>query len=228
MRWTGGLFAAAMITAMGVASCTNSRNDVNLITTSQTVVGSLKKKPTTPPRPQVLEALAVKALQSQESPLMTMEFESLVVGTILRNIETNGAHKTWNPFGTSQRITVTTKHGMITSTRGFGNDLMSADVDDVLDLVRRGKEGTVQYTQRYLDGNHTIQEVETTCEVTRGYEQNIRFGEINEAAHQMFSSCINENIVFDDLFIVSHDGRILQVRQWVGPVLGFGVLRKLR
>lgn len=227
MRWTRGLVFAAVITAMGVASCTNTRDDVNLISTSKQAIGALKKKPPPPP-PNLVEVLSVKALQSDADPLTTFQLDSVEVGTVLRNIETNGSYKTWNPWGTTQRVTITTKHGMITSTRGLGNDLMSADVDDVLALVLNGEEGTVQYQQRYLDGNHAIRDVEVVCEVTRGYEQYVEFGEINEPAHQMFSSCINENIIFDDLFIVSLDGRILQLRQWVGPVLGFGVMQRLR
>ena len=220
-----GIVALALVT--GVAGCTNTRNEVNLISTTRLVVASLKKPPPGPTQ-QALEALSTKALQSQDSPLMVLQMDSVRVATVLRNIETNGRYATWNPWGTSQRVTVTTKQGMITSTRGFGNDLMSAEVDDVLALVQSGEEGTVQYEQRYLDGDHGIREVEVACEVTRGYEQYIELGEINEPAFQMFSDCINENIQFIDLFVVGLDGRILQSRQWVGPVLGFGVTQKLR
>lgn len=227
MSWTRVLTCAALVAVMGLSACTNTRRDVNLLSTSKQVIQSLQKKPPPPP-PAALEKLAIKALKSTNGPLAAFQLEAVGAGSVIRNIETNGAYKTWSAWGTSQRLTITTKHGMITATRGLGNDLMSADVDDVLRLVMNRKEGTVQYEQRYLDGNHTIREVETTCEVTRGYEQTIRFGEVNQSAMQMFSACINENLQFVDLFVVGHNGRILQLRQWVGPVLGFGVIQQLR
>ena len=89
---------------------------------------------------------------------------------------------------------------MISATRGLGFDLMSTDVDGVLDLVTSRSEGTVQYVQRYLDGDIQTQERESTCEVTRGYEQFIEYGEIREHAIQMFSSCISHDGQFVDLF----------------------------
>lgn len=225
-RWITLFVMAAVV----LGGCTNTRKDVTVWTLSKQLVQSIRKDDivTDQEAAQITARIAAEALQSTDEPLSTLMIPSLKGSTVVRSIATNRAHEVWTPWGTIDRRTVTTKNGIIVATRGVGNDLMSADADGVINLVQRREEGTVQYVQRYLDGDFKIVEAKSTCEVTRGYDKFVELGEVNEPALQMFSSCISADRQFVDLFLVGRDGRILQLRQWVGPKLGFMVMQQLR
>lgn len=225
-RWISGVAVAA---SLGVSGCTSDSNQLTLRDAGRILVEGFKpsKLRLDPAR---LSRTAAKALAStgDDEPLAAIQFPSVKGQSVLRVIETNGHYSTWAAWGTSDRRSVVTKNGIITATRAIPPDLMSADVDEVLGLVTRREEGTAVYAQRYLDGNHKVIEAKSTCEVSRGYEKFVEFGEIREPALQMFSSCISADRQFVDLYLVSGKGRILQSRQWVGPTVGFAVFRMLR
>ena len=97
-------------------------------------------------------------LAPPEDPLASIRFDSVGIAAVLRRIETNGQHIVWAAWGSSDRKSIISKNGMITATRGLRKDLMSAEADAVLDLVRNLEEGDVPYTLRYLDGDFEIEE----------------------------------------------------------------------
>lgn len=223
------LIGLAVMAALAAPGCTSRDSDLTVVT-----AGKLIKTALRPPKleinPVKLSRTAQKALASTgpDQRLAAIQLPSVKGQSVLRVIETNGAYSTWAAWGTSDRRTVTTKNGLITATRSIPPDLMSADVDGVLALVTRREEGTVLYTQRYLDGNHMEIEAKTSCVVSRGYDKFVEYGHISEPALQMFSSCVAKDRQFVDLFLVSNSGRILQSRQWIGPRLGFATFQLLR
>ncbi|MEQ9243188.1 YjbF family lipoprotein [Roseovarius indicus] len=229
MTITRLMIGLALVATMGLSACTSSKSDLTVIS-----AGKLVKDAFNPPKlkidPAKLSRTARKALASTgpDEALAAIQLPSVKAQAVLRIIETNGAYSTWAAWGTNDRRTVTTKNGIITATRSVPPDLMSADVDGVLALVRRREEGTALYAQRYLDGNHQVVEAKTSCVVTRGYDKFVEYGQVSEPALQMFSSCVAQDRQFVDLFLVSNSGRILQSRQWVGPTLGFATFQLLR
>lgn len=168
------------------------------------------------------------ALAPPEDPLASIQFDSVGIASVLRRIETNGDHITWAAWGSSDRKAIVTKNGIITATRGLRKDLMSAEADSVLALVRNREEGNVPYTQRYLDGDFVIIESKYVCTVSQGYDKTVEIASGPVQALQMFSSCISADRQFVDLYLVDYSGRILEMRQWVGPVLGFAYMSQLR
>ena len=224
-RWMIGLAVAA---SLGLSGCSSNKNKMTALS-----AGKALKAVLTGPKPRLdparLSRAAAEALaKTDDERLVAIQFPTVKGQSVLRVIESNGPYDTWAAWGTTDRRTVTTKRGIITATRSVPPDLMSADVDEVLRLVTRREEGTAVYAQRYLDGNHKIVEAKSTCVVTRGYDKLVEYGEIRQPALQMFSSCVSADRQFVDLFLVGEDGRILQSRQWVGPVVGFAVMQHLR
>ena len=186
--------------------------------------------PTRVPRDLEVQRQTVEALRlsAPDDPLADLRFQSVGIGSVVRRIETNGDHTVWAAWGSSDRKSIITKNGMITATRGLRMDLMWADADAVLALVRNRQEGVAQYIQRYLDGNHETVEAKSTCTVSRGYDKSVNLSTGPAPVLQMFSSCISSDRQFVDLFLVDYSGRILEMRQWVGPILGFAYMRQLR
>jgi len=216
-----------LLASLVVAGCSSKESDLAASDLAKDVVRKFRASFREAQMPDV-SAISAKALRKTDEPLAQVMFPSIKAASVLRVIETNGDHDTWAAWGVLDRRTVVMKRGVVTATRALTNDLMSADVDGVLDLVTARREGTVPYTQRYLDGDHGIVEAKSTCVVSRGYDQVAKIGEINEPVLQMFSSCVSADRQFVDLYLVDDRGRILQSRQWVGPGLGFIVMRRLR
>ena len=226
-----GLILAGLFT---LGACSSGDESFSTVDMTKRLVNSYKeaRQPTQPIAPPDLRlALETKvALETADpgAPLATVTFKTLGVATVLRIIETNRAHLTWAAYGTADRRYIVTKQGFITATRRIARDLMSAHVDEVAALVSARQEGAAQYTQRYLDGNHKIAEETYSCEITRGYDQTVPLPDRTVPVLQMFSSCISEERQFVDLFLVDASGKVIESRQWVGPGLGFAVMKHLR
>jgi hypothetical protein len=218
---------------MLLAACGNDSKRLDPKEVAGTIVGSFKDRRNPPKRvpPDLLiQAQTAEALKlsEPEDPLASIRFDSVGIASVLRRIETNGDHTVWAAWGSSDRRSIVTKNGVITATRGLRKDLMSAEADAVLALVRSREEGAVPYTQRYLDGNFEIVEAKSTCTVSRGYDKIVTLATGDVPALQMFSSCVSASRTFVDLYLVDYSGRIIEMRQWVGPILGFAYMSQLR
>lgn len=219
--------------AMALAACGNDDRRINPKDVADIVQNSVRER--FDPQPPLdadafIEAASREALAvtTPADPLAALRFDSAGIAAVLRRIETNGRHTVWAALGSSERRSIVTKDGMIVATRGLLKDLMSAESDAVLELVRNRDEGSVPYTLRYLDGDFEIIEAKYVCTVSRGYDKSVSLASGTVPVLQMFSSCLSDNRQFVDLFLVDSSGRILEMRQWVGPVLGFAYVAQLR
>lgn len=219
--------APVLLLCLVLAGCSSNDSVIGAADLTRDVVREFRESRKDVRMPD-LSAVSAEALRKTDEPLMQIMFPSVKAASVLRVIETNGDHRTWAAWGIVDRRTVSLQRGIVTATRALPHDLMSADVDGVLRRVTRREEGTVPYTQRYADGDHGIVEAKSTCIVSRGYDQVAKIGEINAPVLQMFSSCVSVDRQFVDLYLVDDRGQILQSRQWIGPGLGFMVMRRLR
>ncbi|MEL7255057.1 MAG: YjbF family lipoprotein [Pseudomonadota bacterium] len=225
---------AVMGATFGLAACGNDDQQFQLDelrSIASEVIEGREDVPDGAQAAAVIRTDSRKALATTPAgePLASVRMDSVGIAAVLRRVATNGRHITWAAWGTSDRKSLTTKDGMIVATRSLHKDLMSAESDAVNALVRGRKEGNVPYILRYTDGNYDTIEERYTCTVTRGYNK------VSTLANgrtvpvlQMFSTCNAADQQFVDLFLVDHGGRIVEMRQWVGPVLGFAYMAQLR
>lgn len=158
------------------------------------------------------------ALQNSDLPLALAVLEQRGVTAILTRIETNGAYGTW---ASSDRRSITIREGMVTATRGLGNDLMSSDAGGLAALIAARREGSGVRKQRYLDGeNHTV-EVIAECSVERAGGKQIKAGAVNTRATTMVESCSAGETRFQNSYDVDSRGFSVATRQWLGPVVGY-------
>ena len=223
MRILSGLAAGALAL---LAGC--SGGDGNNDTAGLTVLkGALtpKQEAQSPNAAQVAAAMQ-QSLQATDEPLAFVVLPKRQAITIMPRIETNGAYVT---HGTSDRRSLTLKHGMLTATRGFGEDLMSSEVDASLALVRGRKAGTVQRMQRYLDGENRTIVLETTCQIMPGGTVRYQAGEMDRPAVKVQEACQAQATRFTNSYQVdAATGRILQAQQWVSPMNGSAIIQQLR
>ncbi len=226
MTITRKMVVAALCFGMGLAGCSNRADNVLLYSA---IKGTLKGagKPT-PTQPAQLASEITRAMAATDGPLAVVSFEKPQTAAVIRVVETNGAYRTWGSWGSSERRSVTTRNGLIVATRGLGNDLMSSDVDDTLNLVSRREAGHAKRVQRYLDGNHTIVAIEADCTIQKGGATEVQMGAGKRAAVEMIESCNAGERSFRNTYKVASDGRILQSDQWLGEPFGQAVLQHLR
>lgn len=216
----------ALLITLGLSACSSNNNDLDSLTLVKGIFSQQQK--VTPSDPQVVTRNLTRALNKSDGPLALLYLKKTETTTVLRQIETNGAYRTWAAYGSSDRRNLTTKGGLITATRGLGFDLMSSDVDGVLRLITGRRNGTAKRVQRYLNGENIIYEITADCTVTRGPVQAYMLGIKNQNAIGVIENCKAPDYEFTNTYLVSDNGRILQAQQWLSPFYGHALILQLR
>src|SRR6056297_1247359 len=223
MRILSGLAAGALALLAGCSG--GDGNNYTAVLTVREGALTPKQEAQSPNAAQVAAAMQ-QSLQATDEPLAFVVLPKRQAITIMPRIETNGAYVT---HGTADRRSLALKHGMLTATRGFGEDLMSSEVDASLDLVRERKAGTVQRVQRYLDGENQTTVLETTCQITPGGTVRYHAGELDRQAVKVRETCKAQTTRFTNSYQVdAHTARILQAQQWISPLNGSATIQQLR
>jgi len=187
-----------------VAACASSDDQQNLYSEGFTRVRAALT-PQTPPASPTTESV----LATTTGPLMRVVVENRGVSTFLFPIETNGAYVTW---GASDRRSLTLKRGMLTGSRGLGEDLMSSGADASLALITARRSGSAQRIQRYLTPDNRSYEIVAACNIAPDGTQGVGAGVI-----RMTEVCQAPEHRFTNTYLVDGAGRILDARQWVSP-----------
>lgn len=215
-----------MAAGMGLAACSSERPDTPGFDAVKSVL-----KPTSAPvvsdSQQVATAVG-ETMAALKGPIALATFEKTKNNVVLRQIETNGPYRTWASAGSTERRTVSTKNGILTSTRGLRNDLMSSNVDQTLALVSARRSGTAARTQRYLNGENQIYEITASCTVSNAGQTRVQVGEINRNATEMREQCQDGTRSFTNIYRVDSSGRILQSVQWLNDFYGITAIQMLR
>lgn len=175
--------------------------------------------------PQNPEALAQAALSSVKGPVMLATFEASGATMVFGMVGENGAMRSYN---SPDQRGIVLRNGMLAATRGFGEDLMSADTEGVAKLVTSRSAGTAERVQRYLDGDGTERPVPMRCAVSIGQPVSQTLSGIAYSGVQVAEHCEGSGAVVDNGYLVSTKGRVLVSRQWAGPSLGYVMFQSLR
>lgn len=216
----------ALFATLALAACSNNSNNfdwMGVVKSSFTPQQKIK-----PSDQQAVAQSLSKAMANSDGPVALLHLKKTETTTVLRQIETNGAYRTWAAYGSSERRSVTTKGGLITATRGLGSDLMSSDVNGVLPLITHRQNGSAKRVQRYLNGENIIYEIVADCTVARGPAQAFKIGTRSQNATQMTVHCTAPDHEFTNTYLVSSGGRILQAQQWLSPLYGHAFMQHLR
>ncbi|PIE12414.1 MAG: hypothetical protein CSA70_09695 [Rhodobacterales bacterium] len=218
--------ALAAVAMLSLAACGNdTERDNARKAVFSGLLGMVNKSEPNVPSAQQLAAQASAALKNSDLPLTVTVIENTKVGAVLTRIETNGDYGTW---ASGDRRFVTLKHGIVTGSRGLGNDLMSADVEAVSALIRARKPGTATRVHRYLNGQNLTVELRATCSVTVGKKSRVTGATINSMTTRVIETCIAGETRFENSYQVDSRGYALLSRQWLGDVNGYFQFQTLR
>ncbi|MDU8929615.1 YjbF family lipoprotein [Alisedimentitalea sp. MJ-SS2] len=221
-----GLTALAAIAGVaGLSGCGN-KTDENLFLKSLTQRVKGETVQAGPMSPEQAAAGIQAALANTDLPVAFVAMPDREANAVMVHIETNGAYKTWGGGG---RRSITMAGGMITATRGLGNDIMSSSVGEIASLIQARKAGSGQHVLRHLNGENQTVETVADCQVTRGGRKKVTNATMqNVNTTEMTENCSGSDASFTNSYLVDGRGRVLQSRQWLGPANGYIVFQTHR
>jgi hypothetical protein len=135
-------------------------------------------------------------------PLKVATLEKSNLASVLVREEVNQSTET---YITPDGISVALRNGLLVATRGLGYDLMSADVEDVRNSLRTGRQAV--RIHRYLDAEEQIYIRSFVCDYVGG--RTVR------------ETCYSEKLKIINAYEIDEAGRIVQSRQWISPQQGY-------
>lgn len=117
--------------------------------------------------------------------------------------------------------------GLVISTRGYGGDILSADIRQVLLALHQPSGATATRTFRFLDGADQEYARSYFCEFERVGEQRIEiFGDIHQTV-RVAERCEATDHGFENQYWIGADGLILRSVQFAGGYIGYLHIERL-
>lgn len=216
--WTGSLALALAVMLGGCDSYRGGGGVGQLVVDGVKGLRAPEPKPAPPPTAEELAAIPVSVLQAG--------VESRGTSARLVQVAENRGHRTWIA---ADGVSVTLRDGVLTETRGLGEDLISADVTQTLDLLNGSFRREAVRVHRYLDGEGHLYVISYLCEITGREADNVTIVGRRIAAERITESCYSaRGAQFENVYWRGRDGRIVAGRHWVGPKTGYLRTRLLK
>ena len=217
-----GLFAALSAALIGCSS----KSDKELSDTDIVRGIFTSRSKVEPPSAQQVAAQVQAALAATDAGLVLVALPNRKAVAVMQQIETNGPFVT---YGTRERISLTLRDGIVTATRGLGDDLMSSQVAAASQLIRHRRAGQADRVQRFLDGENKEIAQTASCAITIGGAGSVQLGEAQRATQAVTETCQAPSGAYQNSYQVDRaTGRILQSKQWIGALNQHMVLQVLR
>ncbi|WP_170063397.1 YjbF family lipoprotein [Albidovulum inexpectatum] len=181
----------------------------------------------TRPKPVDPARLAASALQSFDGPLVLAQFETVGLTTVLGEYGRNGRVRT---YATPDERTLAFNDGIVVSSRGLGNDLMSSDIGETARIVRSRQSGKSNRKYRFLDGEGIERPLPMSCRILPAGSETLEAGgqRVNVTRVQETCQTAGGGLTITNSYWVTGNGAMLASRQWIGPALGYVTIQVLR
>lgn len=179
-------------------------------------LGNALKQLTNRQPKQVLTTADIRARLTPElraqigRPVLIVELPKLKVAAGVIEVAQNGGHVTW--FA-EDGVGLSTRSGLLTSTRGLGFDLMSADVAGPLSVITGRGTGQALRVHRYLDGEDQEYAIRFTCTYVRRQTLVSESCDAEGKQHQ--------GLVIQNRYWLTKAGKIWRSEQWAGARNGY-------
>lgn len=160
---------------------------------------------------------AVEAGAPSPETSMLFQVSGLGIVSLGQIVEQSGDRTTY--LGDTG-YSVTFEGDVMVATRGFGKDLMAADVREVRAALAR-RSGTATRVHEYLDAQDQIvrQIYECTFELKGSEEVDLGLRKVE--ARILSETCQNPRIVFENVYYIDSDGTVIASRQFVSDVIAY-------
>ena len=158
------------------------------------------------------------AKPAKDSAAITMTLVSRGIKFPIQRLAVKGDVTLWTAADGAQ---VALREGMMISTRGFGMDLMSADVPSVADLIdenpRHGRVNTV------LNGLDTTVRRSYDCVVTPVTDTSGTAGGAPETAYHVLETCQSDAGRIKNEYWIDSGGAVVKSKQWISSGVGYAI-----
>lgn len=229
---TGRMMRGAMLAALALAGCSNRGGEegptplgVAWEAAGQIASGLGGKDAPAPGPADTPEAMAARALAANPAPLVLAHIGDGAGPQVLAEV---GRNRTMRTYMNPARQALILRDGLLSGTRGFGNDLMVAEPGALAGLIRARQAGSGQRVMRYLSGDGVERPLPLTCTTRPGEAQAVALAGRSWQARQVHESCAGHGVEFQNSYLVTADGQIPVSHQWIGPQLGHVTLQVIR
>ena len=153
------------------------------------------------------------AKPAKDSAAIMMTLVSRKIKFPIQQLAVKGDVTLWTATDGAQ---VALRDGLMISTRGFGMDLMSADVPSVADLIDENPAHARVNT--FLDGLDTPVRRSYTCEVSPGTSQNGP-----AAAYHLLETCQSDSGLIKNEYWIDAGLAVVKSKQWISSGVGYAI-----
>lgn len=213
--------ALACLAALLIAGCSNTGTSFNFKGALASLNPAKKAAPAAAP-------VDVNAVLRQTAPTSVVQVKLRGhnnLSALLLEIEANRGYRT---YATASRQTVTLRRGMITATRGLGDDLMASVSADSLALISGRRSGSSQRITEHLDGAGDTIRLRFDCQTFVTGSGRVNQGAVSAATTEMTENCTSGAIKFTNVYHVDSGGTIVKSTQWIGAGAGYAEVTVLR
>tara|TARA_R110002051_G_scaffold271530_1_gene331990 strand:- start:23824 stop:24492 length:669 start_codon:yes stop_codon:yes gene_type:complete len=209
------LAAVCVVGVVGLSACGSLNEQSPAAGISQMLKSRLTAR--NGPPPPVAPVLTREAADANPGAFMLLSRAGLGTQASMVTAGVNGSKITWM---SADQVSVTLENGIIVATRGFVQDMMAADITQVVNaLIASG--GTAQRRVEYLDGLDQISTELLQCRIASGGFENVEaLGKVVET-ERFDEVCISETIQYTNIYWINDDGAITKSRQLVSPGVGY-------
>lgn len=215
--------AAVAVFALVLSGCGNDQNRIDFVDMSRKIASQVSS-PTGAVAQQAVAAPA-DVLAQVSGPVIIGAARGGAEIFYLIGVRDNGPYRT---YATGTRQTMTFRQGVVTATRGAGNDLMASDIDQTLGLLQIGTEGQVRRVMQYLDAEDVTSDLVLDCRITTGLSASGGATIAQMPGRKMTEDCTSGAISFSNSYSLDGTGRVTASVQWLSPDTGPVVFKELR
>ena len=205
----------ALLCLMVLTNCGNDGGLKPLTAAFELARGTIAKR--NQPKLNIRAALTPETVALFPSGLMLSELPDRQAQGTLAPLTRNGESRTWT---TIDGITVTFQNGILQATRGLGNDLMSADLDEVQSGVL-GRANRAVRVHRTLDDEGFMELQPFICDYTRRTGVNGEIATGRFLATHVVEDCVSSMLSIENHYWIDRSGTIRKSAQWVGEDVGY-------
>ncbi|MFU8862906.1 MAG: YjbF family lipoprotein [Rhodobacterales bacterium] len=215
--------AAVAGVALSLSGCGNDQDRIDFAELSKSIVSQVGGADNA----QGQQAIAAPAdvLAQISGPVIIGAARGGTEIFYLIGVRDNGPYRT---YATGTRQTMTFRQGVVTATRGAGNDLMSSDIDQTLALLRSGQDGQARRVMQYLDAEDITSDLVLDCTITTGLSAPGAGAIAEMPGRKMTEDCTSGPISFSNSYSLDGTGRVTASVQWLSTDTGPVVFKELR
>lgn len=158
-----------------------------------------------------------EAVAAEPGAYRLVQVNALGLNEAARVIQDNGGDET---LALQSGPTAAYESGILTATRGFGDDLMAFDAPGLLQALRAGG-GQVARRMELLDSQDQISIATFACTVTAAGQEDVNLGIRTVSLRRLDENCRGERVIFDNIYWLDGEGRIVASRQYVSPTVAY-------